>query len=189
MNNEEASHYQSGIFIGIKAHAGLGERCGKTKGEWFFCVGFLEMYFVSVRFVPEAILRTESITGSWRRSWEGSQRLIWCEGVLYVKLRKQWLKYGGARRQKSTTEIYSMVRGALWKKHPLSLCSSWFGMTVWGWAKPQRRGRLEYGLRFKFLLKYENIIKKSVAYLAWCMFQRKTQRVEVITRTILAVWY
>lgn len=35
MNNEEASHYQSGIFVGIKAHTGLGERCGKTEENDF----------------------------------------------------------------------------------------------------------------------------------------------------------
>lgn len=48
MNNEEASHYQSGIFIGIKAHVGRGERCGKTE-ENDFVVGFLEMYFACER--------------------------------------------------------------------------------------------------------------------------------------------
>lgn len=35
MDNKDASHYQSGIFIGIKAHAVLGERCGKTNENDF----------------------------------------------------------------------------------------------------------------------------------------------------------
>lgn len=35
VNNEEASHYQSGIFMGVKAHIGLEERCGKTEENDF----------------------------------------------------------------------------------------------------------------------------------------------------------
>lgn len=80
-----------------------------------FWIEFLEMCFVSERFIPEAILRMESVT-RWRRNWEGSQSLIWCEGVLNVNLRKQLLKHGGARWQKSTTENYCMVRGTRCKE-------------------------------------------------------------------------
>lgn len=35
VNNEEASHYQLGIFIGIKTNIGLVERCGKTEENDF----------------------------------------------------------------------------------------------------------------------------------------------------------
>lgn len=111
MDNKEVSHYQSGIFMGIKAHADLGERCRKTKEN-----DSLDRIFGNVfcewkvyNFIEyKAILRMESITSSWRRSWEGNQSLIWCEGVPNVKLRKKWLKHGGTRRQKSTTKILQL---------------------------------------------------------------------------------
>lgn len=35
VKNEEASHYQSGIFMGVKAHVGLEERCGETEENDF----------------------------------------------------------------------------------------------------------------------------------------------------------
>lgn len=62
MNNEEASHYQSGTFIGIKAHAGLGERCGKTKEN-----DFLDRIFGNVFCEQKVYTRSHIENGEYHR--------------------------------------------------------------------------------------------------------------------------
>lgn len=106
----------------------------------------------------------EMKSSAGRRSLERSQSVISQEKVLYMKFRKQQLKHGGDRRQQLRSIIWLESRGR--KKSPCSLCSSWLGITVQGWAKPQRR-RLECGLRLKLLLKYEDSVKKICSTFGW----------------------
>lgn len=123
MNIEEASHFQSGTFIAIKAHAGLGERRGKTKEN-----GFLDRTYGNVFCEQKVYTRSHSENGEYNRQlkeelgMKSESDLMWRSTLCEIKktMNKTFMEAPGDRSQPLRSVLWLEVQGG---KSTPSVCA------------------------------------------------------------------